>query len=133
MKTAINIVLLFVLASCTKKQEANFDTNFNDKLITFVINNQEDRYIDLPDLYEKKTDYIPEDKDENLVLAEKLKIRGFKVIKTNRENYPLNGRHIVTLTLKKDDCQCEVKKIYQSTSNISEYVRSERIKCIRVN
>jgi hypothetical protein len=122
-----------ILVSCSKKQEPNYDTNFNDKIISFAINNQEDRYIELPGLYEKKTDYIPDDKDENLVLAEKLKIRGFKVINSKRENHPLGGQQIVTLTLKKEDCQCEVSKIYYSTSNISEYVRSERIKCVRLN
>lgn len=133
MKIPLYLLFLLMILACSKKQEPDYGNNFYDKIISFAINNEEDKYIELPDLYEKTTDYIPEDKDENLKLAEKLKIRGFKVVDFKRQNFQFEGQQIITLTLKKGNCQCEVSKIYYSTSKISEYRRTERIKCIRVN
>ena len=126
MKTLSALVLIILFLSCEEKQKS---FEFSDKLLDFVLENRDGRYIELPDLYDGKIREIPLDNEERLILAEKLKTRGFKVTDSRRGNYPLSGFQIVTLILINPVCECEVSKIYYSTTNISEYKVSERIKC----
>jgi hypothetical protein len=133
MKPVIKILLLFpflfTLGACKSDKEPDFNNDFTDRPITIAIKNPEGKYIELPDLYNTPVNYIPENNDENFLIAEKLKIRGFKQTAISRNDFQLLGRRVITMTLLKDDCQCEVSKVYYATSNVSEYIRSERIKC----
>lgn len=123
------IITIFLLFSCAEKSETYPSNDFGDKVVNFSIQNSNDTYVELPELYDRTKSFIPEDADENVILVEKLIVRGFKVIHTNRTNQQLSGRRIFTQTLLKENCQCEVAKIYYTTANISEYIVSERIKC----
>jgi hypothetical protein len=123
------LFLLIALASCEEKPEAKIENDYTDRVINFAIEHPGDRTIEFPDLYSGTTNFLPSDKDENLILAEKLKMRGFKMTGFNRENSQLSGRRIVSMGFESPDCNCSVSKVYYSTANISEYIRTERIKC----
>lgn len=119
------------MASCTEKPKPGYSRDFAESIVDFAVDRATNRYIELPDLYEKPVRFIPLDNDENIILAEKLKAKGFVVTGSDKENFPLSGRQLVKVTLNKADCECEVAKIYQATPTVSQYIRSERIKCKR--
>lgn len=117
------------LFSCNNKQQ-NQPKNFNEKIVDFAIENSNDKFIDLPNLYDSLSKNIKDDKTEKLILVQILKKKSFEVINWGRGNHPLGSR-IVSITLKKDSCECEVNKIYYS-NNDSVVNVSERIKCNKV-
>lgn len=108
-------------------------TDFNEKTLDFLINNKEDKYLEFPDIYDTTANSIPEDADERLVLVEKLKNKGFKIVDWGRGNHPPLGPRIVIYTLKNKDCECEVSKIYYYTTSKSTYTMTERIKCKNID
>jgi hypothetical protein len=123
-------LILFVsilLFSCNNQNQPN---NFNEKIVDFAIENSNDAFIELPNLYESLPKNILDDETEKLILVQILKKKDFKVINWGRGNHPL-GPRIISLTLKKDSCECKVDKIYYS-SNDSIASVSERIKCYKV-
>ena len=128
MKKTVYFILLCFLFSCSPK-EPKSDKEFTDKMIDFILESAADQSVEIDGLYDTTIDHIPEDAAEKLVLAEKLKAKGFKVIDAGRGNYPPIGARIVTLTLKKEQCECEVSKIYYLTTFESTYIRKERISC----
>lgn len=132
LKTAVSILFAYFILSCSNPQEAKTNKEFTDKLLDFIIENKDDQSVEIDGLYPTTIDYIPSDKDEKLVLAEKLKARGFKVTDAGRGNYPPIGVRIVSFTLKKDQCACEVSKIYYLTTFESTYIMKERISCKNV-
>ncbi len=78
--------------------------------------------------------YIGEEKPgehEKLVLDDYLKKGGFQITSSGRGNWTL-GPRIVSLTLKKDYCECEIKKLYYGTGKKIEKV-TERITCNAVD
>ena len=129
MKYAFILLILFSIISYSQTEKTNSKKDFNDKIIDFALDTCEDKFIELPDLYEKTTEKISNDKNEKLILAEKLKKRGFEVINWGRGNNPPLGPRIIALTLKKGDCECEIIKIYYSTADESQYKMTEKIKC----
>lgn len=129
IKNTRSVILLSLLFSCSRPQESKTNKEFTDKLLNFIIENKDNQSVELDGLYDTTIDHIPEDKDEKLVLAEKLKARGFIVTDSGRGNFPPIGARIVNLTLKKDLCECEVSKIYYLTTFESTYVMKEKISC----
>ena len=113
--------------SCNNQNQPN---NFNEKIVDFAIENSNNTFIELPNLYGSLPKNIVDDETEKLILVQILKKKGFKVINWGRGNHPL-GPRIISLTLKKDSCECKVDKIYYS-SNDSIGSVSERIKCYKV-
>lgn len=123
-------LILFVsilLFSCNNQNQPN---NFNEKIVDFAIENSNDTFIELPNLYDSLPKNIVDDETEKLILVQILKKKGFKVINWGRGNHPL-GPRIISLTLKKDRCECKVDKIYYSSNGSIDNV-SERIKCFKV-
>lgn len=133
MKYAFILLILFSIISYSQTEKTNSKKDFNDKIIDFALDNCEDKFIELPDLYEKTTEKISNDKNEKLILAEKLKKRGFEVINWGRGNNPPLGPRIIALTLKKGDCECEIIKIYYSIADESQYKMTEKIKCKKLS
>ena len=130
----ITVLLVFLLLiSCTETKEHDSRADFNEKILDFVVENSEDIYVELPEIYNATSNNIPNDKDEKIFLAQKLKDKGFKVTGWGRGNYPPSGPRIIMLTLKKGNCECEVDKVYYATLFDSEYVMTERIKCKKVS
>jgi len=130
------IVILFILISInsfSQKKKQHSEKDFTDKIIEFAIENQEDKFIELPDLYDKTTTEIPTDENEKILLGEKLKTKGFKQIDLGRGNYPPLGPKIIEAIYKKADCECTVAKIYYYTINETEYMITEKIKCKKIN
>lgn len=126
------LILIFsiILFSCDEKLKDQ-STDFNEKIVDFTIKNSNDKFIELPNLYDSLSKQIMQkDEDEKLILVQILKKKGFEIINWGRGNHPL-GPRIITLTLKKDNCECEVDKIYYSADNLPDsiYVTTERIKC----
>lgn len=86
----------------------------------------------MPDLYDSLANKIPEDKDEKLILVEKLKMKGFKITNWGRGNIPPLGPRIVNVELMSGRCICEVTKTYYSTTVDTLYQMTEGVKCRRV-
>lgn len=127
MRNTYFLVITFLFLSCSKSKPLK--SSFIDKTLDLVIENSNEESIEFPDLYADLTNKIPDDKDEKLKLVEKLKLRGFNVINWGRGNNPPIGPRIISVTLKKEECECEVTKIYYSTISESEYKMTEKIKC----
>ncbi|MCD0468730.1 hypothetical protein [Flavobacterium sp. JAS] len=120
-------VLFFTCSEKSKKQPIEF----NEKVIDFAIENCNDQFIELPNLYDSlPRGIVPEEEDEKLILAQILKRKGFEITNWGRGNHPL-GPRIVVFNFKKDHCKCEVQKIYYSTDALplEIYKITERIKC----
>jgi hypothetical protein len=126
------LIVSIILFSCNNKPQ-NQSKDFDEKIVDFAIKTSNGKYIELPNLYDSLSKNIENDKTEKLILVQILKKKGFKVIDWGRGNHPL-GPRIVTLTLKKDSCECEVNKIYYSHyGNDSVDNVSERIKCYKIS
>lgn len=125
MKTVFILFASLLLFSCNEKQVS---PDFDERIIDLAIETRNGRYIELPDLY--GTAYgLPEEKDESLILVEKLKARGYKVTETKRDVSGLSNKRFVTVSLTDGKCPCEVTKTYASTSYVGQYLVSEKIKC----
>lgn len=125
MKKSSVLLALIVLLSCENKKTEDF----TDRAISLMLENPKGESIELPDLYPERIRIIPSEKEEKLILAEKLQARGFEVKNIQRGASPLAGVRFVTLKLSKQNCICEVTKTYHSTEFVSEYKATERIKC----
>ncbi|MWB92821.1 hypothetical protein GON26_00430 [Flavobacterium sp. GA093] len=126
----IILLLSILFFSCSEKPE-NQRIDFNEKIVDFAIKNSNNKFIELPDLYDlisKET--IAKDEDEKLILVQILKKKGFEVKDWGRGNHPLGSR-IIVLKLKKDSCECEVQKTYYSTADLPNeiYKITESIRC----
>lgn len=123
------LLLPFMLFCCKNKSEETkiADKDFIDKTIEFVITNQDNHPIELPNLYDSLSIGIPEKSE--LILAKKLIKLGFKEIHSGRGNYPPRSPRIVTKIFQKQNCFCEVSKIYYNTTTENNYEMAERISC----
>jgi hypothetical protein len=129
MKYVFTVLLMFSIISYSQTEKTNSKKDFSDKIIDFAIDNCDDKFIELPDLYDKTAEKIANDENEKLILVEKLKNKGFEVINWGRGNNPPLGPRIIAATLKKSNCECDVIKIYYSTVDESQYQMTEKIKC----
>lgn len=127
------VASLFVLSflSCRNDKQIEIidNKNFIEKVVDFQINNKSNNLIELPTLYHSLVAEIPSDDEEKLILVEVLKKRGFKVLDWGRGNYPPIGPRIISIKLKKEDCFCEVNKIYYSTVSDNLFHPTENIRC----
>lgn len=124
------LIMIFLFFSCNDKPK-NKSVTFNDKIVDFAVENSNNEYIELPDLYDSLSKkIIQKDEDEKLILVQILKKKGFVITNQGRGNHPL-GPRIILLNLKKDDCECEVQKIYYSSDAFPEevYKTTESIRC----
>lgn len=132
MKAVLFLPLLAIFICCDRKpgsDQSHDDANLTDKVITLAIQTRTGEAIELPQLYPHAVNYIAPDNDQNLILADRLALRGFKKIRSGRVDQQLSGRRTFVVTMAKDDCICEVSKIYYSTANVSQYIVSEGIAC----
>lgn len=131
MKYIIIFISVFFI-SCSEKPKKQ-STDFNEKLVDFAIENSNDKFIELPNLYDSLSkEIVAKDEDEKLILVQILKKRGFKITDWGRGNHPL-GPRIVVLNLKKHNCECEVQKIYYAYQQDTIYNTTERIKCKKIS
>lgn len=130
-KPIILISVLLAAFSCGKGPDKTSSSagGFIENTLDFVIEHQDNNIIELPSLYDSLATQLPADSAETLLLAEALKKRGFKVINWGRGNFPPRGPRFVSLTLQKDNCFCEVSKIYYSTLYDMRFEMAERISC----
>lgn len=134
MKKGLLLILFLISVACSRQQTS--DKDFVDKLLdiaTATSSNEYlgEEYVQLTNLYDRLAVDIPEDKDEKLILVERLKQRGFEVTDWGRGNFPPLGPRIVIVEVKKGNCVCEVSKIYYSTVTDTLYQRAEGINCKR--
>ncbi|MCZ8198786.1 MAG: hypothetical protein O9267_14385 [Flavobacterium sp.] len=129
MRNLFILIVLFLFSCCSEKKNATI--NFEDNILNEVIENSNGISIELPDLYSKLEDKILTDNEEKSILVEKLRAKGFKVINFGRGNH-FNGPRIVIFTLKNNDCECEVSKLYYATSVDSLYQIKEKISCKKI-
>jgi hypothetical protein len=126
MRNISFFIALFMSLSCSEKKVRKSD--FVDQVLDLVIKNSNGEPVEFPELYDKLAETIPDDNKEELKLVEKLKAKGFKFINWGRGNHML-GPRIIIITLKKENCECEVAKIYYSTNSETEYSMTERVSC----
>lgn len=100
-----------------------------DRMLDLILEEKDQNTIEFPLLYDSLCSVLPSDSSEHLILAEKLKKRGFKVVNWGRGNFHPLGQRIVSLTLKKGDCYCDVSKIYYFTISDTYFEMRERIVC----
>jgi len=131
MKTKTLGVLPFFLAitACKKEIPPQYGQDFTDKVIDLVIAAENGQRVSFPDLYPMKATRIPTAEDDRLILADRLALRGFKVTVKHIEDAPLSGRHTLVVEMVRDNCSCEVSKMYASTENVSQYLQTETIAC----
>lgn len=93
MKNII-ILLLFLCISCTEKPKEK-SIEFNEKVVGFAIENSNDKFIELPNLYDSLSkEIVAKDEDEKLILVQILKKKGFEVKDWGRGNHPLADRYM---------------------------------------
>lgn len=102
--------------------------SFPDAIVNFSLERLRGEVIELPEVYGSAPIRVLEDSEEHLVLVGVLKKRGFKIAGWGRGNLDARGPRIVTFTLRKDSCECQVDKIYYSTIDTT-LIASERIRC----
>ena len=86
-----------------------------------------DNAYEVIDFYSNKTnEQIPE--IDTLKISEYLKLKGFKVTGWGRGNW-IFGPRIISLTLEKDSCTCQVDKLYYTQDSLTDYKVTERILC----
>ena len=120
----------FFLISCSEKPKKE-SMEFNEKIVDFAIQNSNNKFIELPNLYDSLSkEIVAKDEDEKLILVQILKKKGFEVKDWGRGNHPL-GPRIIVLKLKKENCECEVQKTYYSTDDLpgEVYKTTESIRC----
>ena len=132
----ISFFILLILISCVNREkkekiEKLFDA-FYEKTLDDIIEKSNGQSIEFRDLYQELADKIPDDKDEKLILVQKLKTRGFEVTNYERGNYPPLGPRIIIVNMKKKNCECEVSKKYYSTNSDSLYRMSETVNCKKI-
>jgi ribosomal protein S8 len=124
----LSITALFF--SCNEKTKKQA-TDFNEKVVDFAIENSNNKYIELPNLYDSLSkEIVTKDENEKLIVVQILKKKGFEVKDWGRGNHPL-GTRIIVLKLKKGNCECEVLKTYYSTDSLPKeiYKTTESIRC----
>lgn len=129
MKFVIISLIILFFSCCGKPKKQQID--FNEKVVDFAIEISNDKFIELPNLYDSLSkEIVPKDEDENLILVQILKKKGFELKDWGRGNHPL-GPRIISLKLKKENCECEVQKIYYSTDDLPRevYKTTESIRC----
>jgi hypothetical protein len=129
MQRTLLAIVFITLTSCSKEHQMNGD--FVDKVLDLTIETSTGELIELPELYDKLADRIPDDSNEKLVIVERLKSRGFTVTNWGRGNMPPLGPRIVSIQFQKDNCSCDVSKMYYSTTVDSLFQVVERISCKR--
>ncbi|SCZ00079.1 hypothetical protein [Flavobacterium caeni] len=120
---------LFFTFSCNKKTDDKRTSV--DKIIDVVIETSDGQSVEFPDLYNFVYYSLSDENPENLILVRKLMYRGFKINESGRGNYPPLGPRIINVNMRKEDCECNVSKIYYSTVNDSIFQTTEKISCKR--
>jgi hypothetical protein len=134
MRKLIYCSIFPLLAGCGSQHQRgqDFIERILDLTTTTVSTKYEPgEYVQFTNLYDTLVHSIPEDKDEKLILVERLKKRGFKITNSGRGNFPPLGPRIVMVELTDGSCVCEVSKIYYSTTTDTLYQMAEGINCKR--
>jgi hypothetical protein len=131
----LGLAVVFISLSCCSSEDKT-KHHFVDKLLDLVTQTSSkeyagEEYIQLTNLYDTLAHTLPEDQDEKSILAERLKKKGFKITNWGRGNFPPLGPRIVIIELQKENCTCEVSKIYYATTTDTLYQMAEGINCKR--
>lgn len=126
----IFIAIIFTAISCTSNidKKNSKQKGLVENTLDFVTEHKDNSVIELSSIYDSLTSTIADDSAEYLILADSLKKRGFKVIDWSRGNHP-RGPRFVNLVLQKDNCFCEVTKLYYSSFSDDWYEMSEKVSC----
>lgn len=120
-------ILVLAIVSCGNDKEMDID--FTDQVIDLAIESSRGKTIQFPELYDTLTSVIAKDDFEKAILVNKLKKRGFEVVKWGMGNHPPLSPRIINYELRRNDCKCEVTKIYQITIEDSRYQMVESLRC----
>jgi hypothetical protein len=120
-----------IILSCNDRTKKVLESSDDpaENIVNYVTSTRNNLMIELPNLYDSLTNHIAEDSTERLMLVEALKKKDFKIINWGRGNYPPLGPRIVSIVMKKDNCFCQIDKIYYKTIADSLFQMTERIRC----
>lgn len=121
------LIVVLAIVSCGKDKEMHID--FTDQVIDLAIESSKGKTIQFPELYDTLASVIAKDDFEKVILVDKLKKRGFEVNKWGRGNHPPLSKRILNYELRRNDCKCEVTKLYQITMEDSRYQMIESLRC----
>lgn len=127
MKYFFQLLILIAIQNVFSQEKKDFI----DKTIDFLISEKSNQNIEFFDLYDNLQTEILEDNKEKLILVEKLKNRGFLIEDYGRGNYPPVGARIIIVKMRKEECKCEIAKIYYYTTIDNLFEIRERIKCFK--
>jgi len=123
-------VFTFGLFCCCHEPES--DKDFVDDVIDLIIQSSTGEAVQFPYLYSQLAHTISDDKEEHIILVEKLKHRGFMVTNWGRGNFPPLGPRIIHVELKKENCICSITKAYYATTTDALYQMVEGISCSKI-
>ena len=130
------ILVCLGLAACSTNKKTDADFVASLLYLTTRTTSKEYspvEYVQFTQLYDSLAHSLPDDKDEKLILVERLKKMGFEVTDWGRGNFPPLGPRIVIVELTKGSCICEVSKIYYATVQEGAYQMAEGINCKQVD
>ncbi len=116
-----------IFFSCNQNHSSN-SSLFEERIVNEAIELRNGRIIELRDIYPALTDSIPEASNDTAILAAILKKKGFKTVNSGWGNF-LHGPGMITFSLKKDDCECEVGKYYYRQTEAGLFLVTESIYC----
>jgi hypothetical protein len=130
----ITLLLLIVFAfSCQDDsgQSAPEKQNlFPENVVDLAIKTKDKNVIELPMMYDSLVTVLPQ--DENTKLGQILVNKGFQEIEARQGNWGNRGPRFVHRSYRKDDCICNVSKMYYTTTNDKLYEIHESINCFEV-
>ena len=75
----LTILISTLFFSCNEKPKKQ-TTEFNEKIVEFAIENSNNKFIELPNLYDSLSkEIVAKDENEKLILVQILKKKGFEV------------------------------------------------------
>ena len=132
MRSQLRILILIslLISACNQKNIKTGKVKAPlENTIDYIISMKNNITIEFPNLYDSLTNYIENDSTEKLIIGQVLKKEGFEIINWGRGNYSPLGPRIISIEMKKDNCYCQVDKIYYLTQTDSLLRRTERIRC----
>ncbi len=129
MKRLFFLSTLFLLFISTAFAQELSKTN--QQIIDLIIQAKNNEFVEFSDMYETTTRAIKSDEEEEILIVQFLKHKGFKVESWSRGNFPY-GPRIILIEMVKADCRCDVAKLYYAYDSDGTTEVKEKIRCYQI-
>jgi hypothetical protein len=130
MKKITLFLLIVTISSCQDDSGQSTPENqamFPENIVDLAIKTKDKNVIELPMMYDSLIRVLPE--GETTKLGEILVKKGFTQIEAKQGNWGNRGPRFVHRSFRKDDCICNVSKMYYTTTNDKLFEIHESIHC----